>query len=174
MAQATLSNRPTVKRFCSRLEAARILSMSVQGVHKLEHRGLLRAVPIKDAHGYVRKTSPGRQPQSVLRWEDVQRLKDDEYIKRLNSGDLASECWKLFRAGSSVVDAVIKLRLTPERAEQMFQQYKANVGGLTVPSFVVDEMRALGFAVDADNFVPTIQRLLRAVRDAKRGGNAPI
>ncbi|TXH50452.1 MAG: hypothetical protein E6Q97_20480 [Desulfurellales bacterium] len=123
---------------------------------------------MKDAQGYKRPVGPGRHSASVLLFEDVQRLKDDENVKRLGSGELASECWKMFRDGASVVEVVIKLKITPERARNMHEQYKASVGGLTVPNTVLEQMKEMGFSVDAGNFVPTIERLLRAARENRR------
>lgn len=164
MAQTFTFDRPTVKRFVTRLEASKILKMTVKGVQRLEQRGHLHGVPVKDAHGFVRPVGPGQHPKTVLRLEDVERVRDLENLKRVGAGDLASEAWKLFRSGASVVDVVINLRIVPERAEELFTRYKANVGGLTVPSTVIAAMVAMGFEVNADNFVEVIERLLRTAR----------
>lgn len=150
-----------------------MLNISIPTLRELERKGRIQPVPVAQAHGFKRPVGPGRMPKVVLRAEDVARLREDEHVRRLNDGEVSAEAMKLFVAGKGVIDVVIALRVTPARASELFEAYRANIGGLVVPEKILDDLRQLGFvAIDATNFVPTVERLLTTVRELRRASKA--
>ena len=172
MSKSAGLGRPFVKRYYTRLEAARALGISEPGWRKLERRGVVVAVPIAKAVGYQHRVGAGRPPSHVIRAEDVARLRDTELVKRMGEGQVSAAAFELFVGGKTVVDVVVALKIPPERAKALHDAFREAHGYVLLPVRVVEDLRALGFkTIDADTFVSTVERLLNVARATRARGS---
>lgn len=153
----------------TRKQASKVLGITISGLRTLEKRGVLHPVEAQKANGFTgRKYGSGRQPQIVYQAEELERALEQKEFAHRHAGAFAAAAFAAFDRGLSTVETVILLRLPPARVEEFHVAYRRAKNELVVPGTAVEEMRGLGFDVTAANFVATVERLLEALRNARR------
>ena len=99
-----------------RFEVARILGLTRNGVFDIEHRGGLH--PIRNARGDKLFDPDEVQAWAIAHPKQGRKLYDD--------GDIAAAAFKLFSDGKTRREVVIELRITCDRVDKLYEQYRVD------------------------------------------------